>query len=164
MGYPAGAGCSSSRASLDPILGFTVHKAVIDRPAKASWLTMPRKAHLRDKLAREARPHGDQAPPIWQTLAHPKVLLFAVVYTSLAIGIYGLSLWMPQIIKGMGCKDPLHIGLIMAVPYLIATICMVLWSRHSDKTGERVWHCAGPLALASTGMISSAYPAHRYSR
>jgi ACS family tartrate transporter-like MFS transporter len=45
----------------------------------------------------------------------------------------------------------------MAIPYLIATICMVLWSRHSDKTGERVFHCAGALALAATGMVSSAY-------
>src|SRR5258708_2660956 len=64
---------------------------------------------------------------------------------------------MPQIIKGMGLKDPLDIGLVMAIPYLIATVCMVLWSRHSDKTGERVWHCAGPLALAAIGLISSAY-------
>jgi len=35
------------------------------------------------------------------------VLLFAVVYTALAIGIYGIALWMPQIIKGMGLQNPL---------------------------------------------------------
>jgi ACS family tartrate transporter-like MFS transporter len=34
---------------------------------------------------------------------------------------------------------------------------MVLWSRHSDKTGERVFHCAGALALAALGMVTSAY-------
>lgn len=45
----------------------------------------------------------------------------------------------------------------MAVPYLIATICMVLWSRHSDKTKERVFHCAGALALGAVGMVSSAF-------
>jgi len=33
----------------------------------------------------------------------------------------------------------------------------VLWSRHSDKTGERVFHCAGALALAAVGMVSSAF-------
>jgi len=33
----------------------------------------------------------------------------------------------------------------------------VLWSRHSDRTGERVWHCAGALALAAIGLICSAY-------
>jgi ACS family tartrate transporter-like MFS transporter len=94
---------------------------------------------------------------VLQTLAHPQVLLFAIVYTGLAIGIYGLSLWLPQIIKGMGLKDPLAIGLIMAVPYLIATVCMVLWSRHSDRTGERTWHCAGALALGCAGILASAY-------
>ncbi len=55
-----------------------------------------------------------------------------------------------------GVTDTFHIGLSMAIPYLIATICMVLWSRHSDKTGERVYHCSGALALAAIGMVSSA--------
>ena len=140
------------------LLAFVTLRVVIDRPANASWLTEAEKKHLADTLGREAAARtGTRHLTIWQTLANPKVLLFAIVYTSLAIGIYGLALWMPQIIKGMGLKDPLDIGLVMAIPYLIATICMVLWSRHSDKTGERVWHCAGPLALAAVGLICSAY-------
>jgi ACS family tartrate transporter-like MFS transporter len=133
-------------------------RVVIDRPDNAAWLTAEEKAHLRETLAREAASRIETKHlSLWQTLGHPKVLLFAVVYTALAIGIYGIALWMPQIIKGMGLQNPLKIGLVMAVPYLIATICMVLWSRHSDRTGERVWHCAGPLALASTGLACSAY-------
>ena len=123
-------------------------RVVIDRPDNATWLTPEEKAHLKETLAREAASRTETRHlSLWQTLGHLKVLLFAVVYTALAIGIYGIALWMPQIIKGMGLQDPLKIGLVMAVPYLIATICMVLWSRHSDKTGERVWHCAGPLAV-----------------
>ncbi len=139
-------------------LAWLCLRVVIDRPDNATWLTPGEKAHLRDKLAREAASRTETKHlSIWQTLGNPKVLLFAVVYTSLAIGIYGLSLWMPQIIKGMDVQNPVHIGLIMAVPYLIATICMVLWSRHSDKTGERVFHCAGALALGALGMVASAY-------
>ena len=139
-------------------LAYLCLRVVIDRPDNATWLTDAEKAHLREKLGREAASRTETKHlSIWQTLGNAKVLLFAVVYTSLAIGIYGLSLWMPQIIKGMDVQNPFHIGLIMAVPYLIATICMVLWSRHSDKTGERVFHCAGALALAAIGMITSAY-------
>jgi MFS transporter, ACS family, tartrate transporter len=139
-------------------LAYLCLRLVTDRPDKATWLTDAEKQHLRDKLQREAESRTDTKHlSLWQTLAHPKVLLFAVVYTSLAIGIYGLSLWMPQLIKGMGVTDSFHIGLIMAVPYLIATVCMVLWSRHSDKTKERVFHCAGALALGAVGMVSSAF-------
>jgi len=140
------------------LLGFVTLKAVIDGPQKAGWLSDVEKKHLAETLAREAAARTDTKHlTIWQTLGNSKVLMFAVVYTSLAIGIYGLALWLPQIIKGMGLKDALDIGLVMAVPYLIATVCMVLWSRHSDRTGERVWHCAGALALAAIGLICSAY-------
>jgi MFS family permease len=140
------------------LMAYLCLRVVVDRPDKASWLTDAEKAHLRTTLQREAEARTETKHlSLWQTLGHPKVLLLAVVYTALAIGIYGLSLWMPQLIKGMGVRDSFHIGLIMAFPYLIATICMVLWSRHSDKTGERVFHCAGALALAATGMVSSAF-------
>jgi ACS family tartrate transporter-like MFS transporter len=142
------------------LLAYLCLRVVIDRPDKATWLTDREKAHLRDKLAQESASRTETRHlSIWQTLGNAKVLLFAVVYTSLAIGIYGLSLWMPQIIKGMDVQNPLHIGLIMAVPYLVATVCMVLWSRHSDRTGERVFHCSGALALAAIGMVTSAYVA-----
>ena len=34
---------------------------------------------------------------------------------------------------------------------------MVLWGRHSDKTGERRWHIALPLLLAACAFAWSAY-------
>jgi MFS transporter, ACS family, tartrate transporter len=158
MGYPAWRWLFIVEGIPAVLLAFVTLRVVIDRPDHATWLTAEEKAHLRETLAREAASRTETRHlSLWQTLGNPKVLLFAVVYTALAIGIYGIALWMPQIIKGMGLQDPLKIGMIMAVPYLIATICMVLWSRHSDKTGERVWHCAGPLALACIGLACSAY-------
>ena len=140
------------------LMAYLCLRLVIDYPDKATWLSDAEKAHLRAKLHREAESRTETRHlSLWQTLGNPKVLLFALVYTSLATGIYGLSLWMPQLIKAMGFNDSFHIGLIMAIPYLIATVCMVLWSRHSDKTGERMFHCAGALALGAIGMVSSAF-------
>jgi ACS family tartrate transporter-like MFS transporter len=158
LGYPGWRWLFIVEGIPSVLLGFVTLKAVIDGPQKAGWLSDVEKKHLAETLAREAAARTDTKHlTIWQTLGNSKVLMFAVVYTSLAIGIYGLALWLPQIIKGMGLKDALDIGLVMAVPYLIATVCMVLWSRHSDRTGERVWHCAGALALAAIGLICSAY-------
>ena len=158
MGYPGWRWLFILEGVPTMLMTYLCLRLVIDGPDKASWLTDAEKAHLRTKLQQEAESRTETKHlSLWQTLGHPRVLLFAVVYTALAIGIYGLSLWMPQLIKGMGVSDSFHIGLIMAIPYLIATICMVLWSRHSDKTGERVYHCSGALALAAIGMVSSAF-------
>ena len=137
MGYPGWRWLFIVEGLPTLLMAYLCLKLVTDRPDQATWLTDAEKAHLRDRLQREAESRTETRHlSLWQTLANPKVLMFSVVYTGLATGIYGLSLWMPQLIKGMGVKDTFHIGLVMAIPYLIATVCMVLWSRHSDTTGR----------------------------
>jgi nitrate/nitrite transporter NarK len=36
--------------------------------------------------------------------------------------------------------------------YLVASVLMVWWGRHSDRTGERRWHTAIPLILIGGGL------------
>jgi len=43
------------------------------------------------------------------------------------------------------------------VPYLIAAIGMVIAGRHSDATGERIWHVALPLFLSGAAFAWSAH-------
>jgi MFS family permease len=71
----------------------------------------------------------------------------AVIYLFLAMGIYGLVFWMPQLVKTAGTTDTFAIGLISMLPYAVAGIGMILIGRHSDRTGERRWHL-GACALA----------------
>jgi len=64
-----------------------------------------------------------------------------------------LSVWQPQLLKSFGLSN-LQTGFVNAIPYGIATVLMVLWGRHSDKTGERRWHTAVPLVLAAGGFTA----------
>lgn len=48
-------------------------------------------------------------------------------------------------------------GLITAVPFLCGAIAMVLWTRHADRSRERVWHVAGPVFLAAIAMPIALY-------
>ena len=79
----------------------------------------------------------------------------------LVIALYGLGFWMPQIIRSMDTSlSNTSIGLVMVIPYACAGVAMILWSRHSDRTGERRWHTAFPplvggIALAGSGMVTS---------
>ncbi|MDP8997401.1 MAG: MFS transporter, partial [Pseudomonadota bacterium] len=41
---------------------------------------------------------------------------------------------------------------ITAIPYAVGGIAMILWGRHSDKTGERVWHCIIPFIAMLVGL------------
>jgi ACS family tartrate transporter-like MFS transporter len=43
-------------------------------------------------------------------------------------------------------------GLPELIPPTVSVLAMVLWARHSDRTGERTWHVVGPCLLASAGL------------
>jgi MFS transporter, ACS family, tartrate transporter len=67
------------------------------------------------------------------------VLVLALLYLCIVVGLYGIGFWMPQVIQTFGLT-PLEIGFLTAVPYLFASLAMVIWGWHSDLTGERIWH------------------------
>jgi ACS family tartrate transporter-like MFS transporter len=82
------------------------------------------------------------------------VLLLGLVYFGIVIGLYGIGLWLPQIVKGMGFTT-LQTGWIIALPYLVSAGAMLAWGRHSDRTGERVLHVALPALVSAIGFAAS---------
>src|SRR5215213_7095420 len=54
---------------------------------------------------------------------------------------------MPQILKGFGLNN-IETALLM-IPFGIASAFMIFWGLRADKSGERIWSTALPLALTS---------------
>lgn len=138
------------------LLGFWVLVALADRPEKARWLTDAERDWLRAEFARErtaapADSHGFS----WRVLADPKALTLAAVFFLTGVPSYGLSLWLPQIVKGFGVS---HIvtGLLSAAPFVFGCVAMVYWGRRSDARQERVWHTMVPAAVAGIALIAGA--------
>ncbi|MGF0524075.1 MFS transporter [Agrobacterium pusense] len=137
-----------------------------DRPEKAKWLTEQERDWLTKELeADHAKRKHVKHLGLWQAISNPKVLFLSAIYFIYQVGNLGIGLWMPQIIKDFG-SDLSHfqIGLVAMVPYAVATLAMVLWSKNSDRTGERQKHSAVPLligglALAATGLTRDPYVA-----
>ncbi|HEY4125536.1 MAG TPA: MFS transporter, partial [Rhizomicrobium sp.] len=133
------------------ILAFAVLLALPDKPAKANFLTDEEKQFVATTLAREAIPHGS----LWAGLSDPRVWILAVTDIGIIIALYGLGLWLPQIVKAMGFTN-LETGFVVALPYIASTICMILWARSSDSLRERVWHVAIPALFASASLFAAA--------
>jgi MFS transporter, ACS family, tartrate transporter len=68
---------------------------------------------------------------------------------------YGVSLWLPNLIKSLGGMSNFTIGVLSAIPYVAAAITMVFVGLSSDRSGERRWHTAVP-ALAGALAIGLA--------
>ena len=67
-----------------------------------------------------------------------------------------------RIIKTISGGSDVIVGLINAIPYLIAGIVMIFVGRHSDRTGERRWPVAIAAFTSAIGFALSAYFANPY--
>ncbi|SKA34884.1 MFS transporter, ACS family, tartrate transporter [Enhydrobacter aerosaccus] len=139
------------------LLGLAVLRLLPDGPRQADWLTPQERAVLEDRLAqdREAHPVGTHHA-LWPALIDGRVLLLGLVYFGIVIGLYGIGLWLPQIIKAMGFSNA-QVGYITALPYLASALAMMYWGRRSDRTGERVWHVALAAGASALGFVGSIY-------
>lgn len=136
------------------IFGVVVLFFLTDRPAKAKWLTDEERAWLQNTMQAEeqARAVKQGHSSVWRGLADRRVFALALVYFGTSAGLYTLGIWSPQIIHSFGASS-MNIGFLNAFPAVIGVIAMILWARHSDRTGERSWHVIGACLLAAAGLI-----------
>jgi MFS transporter, ACS family, tartrate transporter len=140
------------------LVGIIVAVVLPDRPDKARWLSAREREWIHTELERErvAMEH-EQSHSLAEVFTSGRVWLLCAIYLLLNIGTYGFELWLPQILRGFAALGDFQIGLLNAIPYLVATIVMVLVGRHSDRTGERRWHVAVAAMASATGFVASAY-------
>jgi len=128
-----------------------------ESPASAAWLAPAERAWIERELAADQaayalKPHGN---PL-QALKDKRVLLLSLLFLPFPLSIYGLSLWLPTIIKQFGVTDAMT-GLLSAVPYLFAVVGLYLVPRHSDRKGERYGHIVVVSGMAAVTMGLSAW-------
>jgi MFS transporter, ACS family, tartrate transporter len=137
------------------ILGFVTLFVLRNGPDDVTWLAPEQRAWLAARLQSERKVvrHVDQLS-LWQVLFNKYVLAAALVYAGSSGASACLSIWQPQIIKSFGLTN-MQTGLLNSIPFGLASIVMVLWGRQSDRTGERVWHTAVPLAITAASLASA---------
>ncbi len=101
------------------------------------------------------REHVSPASAI-ASLTDIRVLALSLVNFGNVACLYGVSFWLPTIIKGFGVSIAMT-GWIAAIPYVVAFLGMIWWGQRSDQKGERTFHLAIALAIAAIGVGGSAF-------
>ena len=139
------------------LLAFIVLRHLPDDPSAARWLAPAGAAWLSRQLQHERSQCDDHhRGGLREALMHPIVWQLGMIQFLGAAGSYGLTLWLPQILKGLSGLSDLRIGLVTTLPYIAATVAMVLVASHSDRTGERCMHVAVSYFVAAFGFCASA--------
>lgn len=135
------------------ILGVAVLFVMTDRPAQANWLKDDERAWLVGVMKEEeAAKAGHAQHGIIRGLADPRVLILSLIYFGTSAGLYTLGIWAPQIIKHLGVSTITN-GWLNVIPAVASVLTMIFWSRHSDRTGERVWHVIIACLVAAVGLV-----------
>jgi ACS family tartrate transporter-like MFS transporter len=138
------------------LLGAVILVLLPNRPRQASWLSELEKNWLQGRLEQEAsQPELQQRHRLRDALTCGRVWVLCLLYFLLNVGGYGYELWLPSIVKGFSGTTDTVVGLINAIPYLMAGVCMFLVGRHSDRTGERRWHVAAGAIVSAIGFALS---------
>lgn len=134
------------------VLGLLSYWLLADRPADAKWLSETQKRWIAEDLAAESSARGvTRQHSLRGALRDPRLYVLAMMSIALISGIGGISLWLPTIVRDSGVTDIFHIGLLSALPYIVAVIVQQWVARSSDRRQERRWHAALPAAVAALG-------------
>jgi len=142
------------------LLGIVVFFYLSDGLQHAKFLSAAEKAAMQSAL--DADEHrrsasGEAVHSFGAVLRNGHVWLLGLVYFSIQMGVYAINFWLPSIIKAMGFSDATTIGWLSALPYLFASIFMVIVGRSGDARGERRWHLAVPMLMALVGLMLAAH-------
>jgi len=135
------------------LIGFVVYFYLDDRITSAKWLEDEERAILKQRIEEEES--QKEHVPMMQVFKSGRMWTMSAIYFTMAMSLYGVSFWLPTIIKGMGVTDNLEIGLLSSLPWIAAVFSMLLFARSADKMRERRWHVVVPMLMGSTGLILS---------
>ena len=131
------------------LIGIAVLKLLPDGPAQASWLRDDQRLFVTARIHSESRAKDERLLP---ALLDIRVILLGLSYGGILFAIFGLNLWLPLVVQGMGFTNAAT-GFVAALVYVPTLPAMILWGASSDRRGERVWHVVIATLFAAMCLI-----------
>lgn len=135
------------------VVGIAAFFVLQDRIETVKWLTAEEKSRLASELANDAKTRTDHS--VRSAFLSARVWALGLLYFCIAMGNYGLTFWLPSMLKASGVASVSNIGLLSAIPTLISAVAMVLIARHADRKNERRIHVAVCCVVGAVGLLAS---------
>jgi len=134
-------------------------KAIPKSLNAANWLPAADRGLIQDNLSAEQAAHKESETDSWMTIFNePAVWLMTLGFGLNTILLYGLTLWLPTVMKSYGQLSETTIGFFSGAPFVMSMLGIYYISRRSDKHGqERRWHAAIPTILTGLMMCAAAF-------
>jgi ACS family tartrate transporter-like MFS transporter len=134
------------------VFGVAAFFFLTDWPKEAHWLA-PEQRQWVDQTLRDEMPVNARVVSLGEVLRSRAVLLLAGITFLNYVAVYTFAFWFPTMLKRQSGLSDVHVGLLGAVPYVVAFAGMLVNGWHSDRNRERRWHSAIPLFVAAAGLL-----------
>jgi MFS transporter, ACS family, tartrate transporter len=134
------------------IVGLMLLTRLTDRPEDATWLTADERRIVREQLAVEIKPK--EVHRFALALRDARVLILAGIQFGFLVGSYGIGIFLPQILD-TGRLSDLQIGFVTSGCYAVASVTMIVWAGHVDRTGNKVGNLSMACLVSAVGFAAS---------
>ncbi len=138
------------------VLGVIALFYLDDRIDDARWLSADEKELLQSQVVSDQK--HTLTHRVGDAMRSPLVWLLAFINFAYLAGVT-LMFWMPSMLRDAGVKNTMHIGWMVAAPFAVAVVGMLVLGRTSDRLRERRWHTVVPGLLSAAGVAALPWAA-----
>ena len=136
------------------LFGIVALFYLTDWPRQAKWLSPDEREWITEELLNEKRAKQKlHSFKIWEAFRNRDVVLLTLCYFFALTGGYGVSFWLPTILKRLSGLTDMQVTLLAALPYLAGFLSQQINGWHSDRTRERRWHAAIPIFCCGLALL-----------
>jgi ACS family tartrate transporter-like MFS transporter len=135
-------------------LGLATPFVLTDRPDGATWLSAEERVWLVATVGAPS-PYAGDWRDVRAALGDPRAIALGLAYFGVVFALYGLSMWLPQIIPDYG-PGPAVASAATAAPFAVGALAMLVWGRVADRSGHYVRFTAFAAVVAAFGLFAAA--------
>lgn len=126
-------------------------------PEQSTFLSPEQKHWLLQCLDEERRQQSDQSvDTLFKSLTDKRVLALALVYGFICFGAYGISYWMPTIVKSFGVTDMVN-GFVNMIPWALVMVMLRWLTKNPERTRNPFINVALPMFTSAICLVGSVW-------
>ncbi|MCX5542978.1 MFS transporter [Paraburkholderia sp. CNPSo 3076] len=129
------------------LVGVAVFRLLPASYQEARFLNEREKQIVAAAHEREKPEHAEHAQP-WKALLDPRVMLFAATYMLMSTSLYGVTYWLPTLVKSFGVSSSVN-GLLSMLPWALAVL-LLLWLPSKLRRAKSILRAMAIVAALGT--------------
>ena len=129
---------------------------VADHPREAKWCSVEEREYIEAGLAADrAADEQIEHQGLRDVVRNTVVLRLTLVYFLIQIGFYGLNTWLPHVVTTITGGAVWQVGLVTAIPYVVAMAGLWFNAKAADRTGRYSRHVFLSMLVGAVTLVAS---------